>query len=290
MTIRKSMPPGVKTLGRSASVRVGSATAGMRQLPSFIMVGAQRAGTTSLYRALMAHPLIHSANFHKGVNYFDVNYDRPFSWYQGHFPTTAYLKSRRTQVPGHPVTFEASGYYMFHPCAPERLARHLPDVRVLAMLRDPVERAWSAYKHELARGFETESSFENALALEDDRLAGQIERMSADPGYQSFSHRHHAYLRRGQYAEQLRAINKFLPTDQIHVIESEAFFTRPEETFAGVLDFLGLPQVMPDRFDRWNGRPSAPMADETRARFQHPFPSHDRALAEFLGREAAWMA
>jgi hypothetical protein len=282
------MPHPVKSFGRSVSVRVGSATASQRQLPSFILVGAQRAGTTSLFRALMSHPLVHSANFHKGVNYFDVNYHRDFAWYRGHFPTTATLRARSRGASGQPVTFEASGYYMFHPHAPERMAHQLPEVRILAMLRDPVERAFSAWKHEHARGFETES-FEMALALEDDRLAGQVERMLADARYQSFSHRHHAYVHRGQYAEQLLRLHRFFPAGQIHVIESEAFFERPEATFAGVLDFLGLPRLLPDRFDRWNGRPSAPMPGTTRARLREHFESHDRALAGLIGREPAWL-
>jgi hypothetical protein len=268
-------------------VGVGTATASHRQLPSFILVGAQRAGTTSLFRALMSHPLIHSANFHKGVNYFDVNYQRGFNWYQGHFPMSASLRSRTMGMPGEPITFEASGYYMFHPCAAERMAQHLPDVRILAMLRDPVERAWSAYKHEHARGFETET-FERALELEDERLDGQAERMLADPLYQSFSHRHHAYVGRGQYAEQLQRLGGFFGQERIHAIESEAFFEHPERTFAGVLDFLGLPIVMPDRFDRWNGRPSAPLSASTRARLQTHFAGHDDSLGELLGREPAW--
>ena len=74
MTLRSSVPHPLKTAGRAVSVRVGSATAGARQLPSFVLVGAQRAGTTSLFRALMSHPLVYSANYHKGVNYFDLNY------------------------------------------------------------------------------------------------------------------------------------------------------------------------------------------------------------------------
>jgi hypothetical protein len=272
------------------SVRIGAATATRRQLPSFILVGAQRAGTTSLFRALTSHPLVHSANYHKGVNYFDVNYARDFSWYQGHFPTTAMLRARARgrDTSGAPITFEASGYYMFHPCAAERMARHLPDVRIVAMLRDPVERAHSAWKHELARGYETES-FERALALEDDRLAGQVERMTADPGYQSHSHRHHAYVRRGHYAEQLRRLHEFFPPDRVHVIESESFFTRPEATYGDLLDFLELPAVLPARFDRWNGRPSAPMPDATRAHLREHFSTHDRSLAELLGREPAWL-
>jgi hypothetical protein len=288
MSVRSILPHPVKSAGRVISVRVGSATASRRQLPSFILVGAQRAGTTSLFRALMSHPLIHSANYHKGVNYFDVNYHRDPSWYQGHFPTAASLRRRDADVAGEPITFEASGYYLFHPCAPERMARDLPDVRVLAMLRDPVERAYSAWKHELARGFETEQ-FERALELENGRLTGEVERMLADGAYQSFSHRHHAYVRRGQYAEQLHRMHAQFPDDQIHVIESESFFERPEPTYAGVLDFLGLPHVMPHRFDRWNGRPSSPMAAETRARLRAHYRSHDTSLAELLGREPAWL-
>jgi Sulfotransferase domain len=289
MTVRAALPDTVKTAGRSLSVRVGAATAQRRQLPSFILVGAQRAGTTSLFRALMSHPSVYCANFHKGVNYFDLNYLRGPAWYQGHFPTTTYLRSRTRAAHGRPVTFEASGYYLFHPCAAERIGRDLPDVRLLAMLRDPVERAYSAYKHERARGYETES-FERALDLEDDRLDGQAERMLADPAYQSFSHRHHAYRRRGQYAEQLARIHRYVPAARVHVLESESFFADPERTYGAVLEFLGLPVVMPDRFDRWNARPSSPMPEETRSRLRAHFAGHDQQLAQMLGREPAWVS
>jgi len=287
MSVRTAMPQPVKAVGRALSIRVGSATASTRQLPSFIVVGAQRAGTTSLFRALMSHPLIHSANYHKGVNYFDVNYHRDFAWYQGHFPTASRLRSR-TAGQGDPITFEASGYYMFHPCAAERMARHLPDVRIVALLRDPVERAWSAWKHESARGYETES-FEVALEREDERVAGEAERMAADPTYQSFSHRHHAYAGRGRYAEQLVRLREYFPAEQIHVMESESFFTEPETTYGGLLGFLDLPAVLPERFDRWNGRPSGSMPAETRLHLRDELRSHDQALTDLLGREPAWL-
>lgn len=287
MTLRAAVPHSLKVAGRTVSVQVGAVTADLRQLPSFILVGAQRTGTTSLYRALMSHPAIHQANFHKGVNYFDINYHRDFSWYRGHFPTSASLSMRSRGSSADPVTFEASGYYMFHPCAPERIARHLPDVKILAMLRDPIERAFSAHKHELARGFETEP-FERALDLEDERLEGQEARMVSDAGYQSFSHRHHAYTRRGHYADQVNRILRHFPASQVHLVESESFFERPEHTYGQVLDFLGLPAVMPARFDRWNARPSSPMADGTRSRLRSHFESHDEALAGLLGRAPAW--
>lgn len=290
MITRAAVPHPVKTAGRIVSVRVGAATATRRQLPSFILVGAQRAGTTSLFRALVSHPLIYSANYHKGVNYFDVNYARNLSWYQGHFPTAAALRQRSRGTAGAPITFEASGYYMFHPCAAQRIAEDLPDVRILSMVRDPVERAYSAWKHEHARGFEPEASFERAVELEEERLGGEAERMTAEPGYQSFSHRHHAYLRRGQYAEQLQRLHQFFPPERVHVVESESFFERPETTYRGVLDFLELPARQPERFDRWNGRPSSPMPETTRTRLRQHFSGHDRSLATLLGREPAWLS
>ena len=93
---------------------------------------------------------------------------------------------------------------MFHPLAADRIAADLPGVRLLVLVRDPVERAYSAHAHERARGFETEP-FERALELEPARLAGEAERIAAEPGYLSASHQHHAYRARGRYVEQLRA-------------------------------------------------------------------------------------
>lgn len=287
MTVRKAAPRPLKIAGRRMAGRWGSVTSDLRMVPTFVLAGAQRAGTTSLYRALMSHPLIYSAAFHKGVNYFDVNYDRGMRWYRGRFPMRATATARSLRTPGTPITFDASGYYMFHPLAAARMAEDLPEVKVITMLRDPIERAHSAHKHELARGFETEP-FERAIELEDSRLTGEIERMRAEPGYYSFTHRHHAYLRRGQYAEQLLRLRDHLSRDQILMVESENFFQTPEQEYTRILDFLGLPHVMPDRFDRYNGRVRAPMDESMRLHLQDHFAPHDDALAELLGHEPAW--
>ncbi|MFZ0323050.1 MAG: sulfotransferase, partial [Actinomycetes bacterium] len=190
-SLKQRTPASAKQLGRRLYVPVGQATAPLRMMPSFILAGAQRCGTTSLYRALLSHPAVLSAAYHKGVNYFDVNYDKGMPWYRGHFPLSA-TASLRTRGSGHePVTFDASGYYMFHPLAAERIGRDLPNVKVLVLVRDPIERAYSAYRHEFARNFETET-FERALELEDERVQPELERMLADHSYQSDSYRHHA--------------------------------------------------------------------------------------------------
>ena len=144
---------------------------------------------------------------------------------------------------------------MFHPLAAERISRDLPDVKLLVLVRDPVERAYSAHTHELARGYETEP-FERALELEVQRLDGEAERIAGEPGYLSYSHQHHAYLTRGRYADQIERLDKLFGSDNVHVVDSGTFFTDPEPVYDGVLDFLGLRRHGYPLFERHNARPS----------------------------------
>jgi hypothetical protein len=269
------------------SLRWGLMTSGQRGLPDFLLVGAQRCGTTSLFRALLSHPHVRRANLLKGVNYFDVRAERDLAWYRAHFPLKA--TNRRHAAPGqdHALVFEASGYYMFHPHAPGRIVARLPEVKIVAMVRDPVERAFSAYKHEFARGFETEP-LERALALEDERVEPELSRMLADPHYQSAVYRHQAYRRRGHYAEQLQPFVDALGRERVHVVQSELFFTQPVEEYSRLLRFLDLPLVMPDSFDRYNPRPSAPLDTSVAAGLREHFAPHDAALEPFLQGPPSW--
>lgn len=286
-TLKQRTPASAKRLGRRAYMPVGKLTSSLRLMPSFILAGAQRCGTTSLYRALLDHPAVLSAAYHKGVNYFDINYDKDIDWYQGHFPlrATASFRARGAKEP--PTTFDASGYYMYHPLAAERIGRDLPSIKVLTLVRDPIERAYSAYRHEFARGFETES-FERALELEDERVQPELERMLADPTYQSETYRHHSYRRRGQYDEQLRRLADAVGRERLLVVESESFFTQPELEYRRILEFLGLRPHVPQRFDRWNARPGAEISPSAERFLRASFREHDEALAEYLGHAPSW--
>ncbi len=287
MSLRSAVPSGLHEASRHAYISLGALTASARLEPSFIMVGASRSGTTSLFRALSSHPLVFRPTVNKGVRYFDLNAHRSRAWYLGHFPVRRTAELRTRHVEGGPVSFEASGYYSFHPFAVPRIAAMLPDVRLVMMLRDPVERAHSAWKHELARGFEWED-FEPALELEDERLRGEVERMAHDPAYESFSHRHHSHRARGEYADQLQRMFDHLPREQVHVVVSEAFFTEPEKEYARVLDFLGLPQKQPPSFPQHNAEPRAPMSPAVRRRLEeHYAPFNDR-LEQLLDRPLRW--
>lgn len=280
MNLRKMAPTAVQARGRRVAIRLGELTADRRPLPDFLVIGAQRAGTTSLFRALMQHPQIRRPNLHKGVNYFDLNFDRGERWYRAHFPVRH--EGDDSQV------FDASGYYMFHPLAAERIVRELPGVKVVAMLRSPVERAFSAYKHERARGFEWESTFERALALEDRRLAGEEARIREADGYYSFNHQHHAYRRRGEYAHLLRPFVAGLGRENLLLLESERFFSEPEKEFSKVIEFLGIADVLPSTFERYNARPSKDMDPGVRADLSAIFEEPDRELADLLGHAPVW--
>jgi len=284
---RPTVPDPVKRSVRSLHSLLAQATRGARTLPTFVVAGAQRCGTTSLFRALMQHPQITGPPLLKGVHYFDTAYARGIGWYRGHFPLRALVRSgsgrNRVEVG------ESSPYYLFHPLAAERLARDLPGVKVVVMLRDPVERAYSAHSHELARGFETEP-FERALELEPERLRGEDERLRSDPAARSHSHQHHAYLARGRYAEQLLRMERHLGRHRVHVIESEAFFADPERVFTGVEDFLGVEHWDRVRFSRHNARARVDMPTRLRARLADYFAGPDLELARWWDRTPVWRA
>jgi hypothetical protein len=286
-TIHDLVPASVRRSGRRVVMAAGHLTASLRTPPTFIVVGAQRCGTTSLFRALISHPNVMRPVMHKGVNYFDVDSDKDWSWYLSHFPLAA--RARRRAAPGQAsaAVFEASGYYMFHPHAPRRIAAALPDVRIVAMVRDPVARAHSAYKHELARGFESET-FARALELEDARITPELARMTEDESYQSQVYRHQAYRTRGHYAEQLQVFIDLLGRDRVHIMESERFFAEPAAEYTRLLEYLRLPVVEPASFGAFNARPGSALTPELEAELRAHFAPHDTALSDLLGREPSW--
>jgi hypothetical protein len=146
-----------------AAYLTGRATSALRVVPNLLICGAQRCGTTSMYQTLRQHPAVLRPVARKGVHFFDdVTYVNGMAWYRAHFPLRSHVARRAQRTGEAPVVFESSPYYLFHPAAPARIAAALPAAKALVLVRDPVERAYSAYTHEFRRGYESET-FERAL-------------------------------------------------------------------------------------------------------------------------------
>ena len=272
--------------------RWGMMTAGRplhraRMLPSFLIAGAERCGTTSMFYVLGQHPAVFSSTLpRKEVHYFDHKHDLGLAWYRCHFPLIARARLAARGA-GEPVAFEGTPNYLFHPLAPERIHRELPGVKLLVMVRDPVERAYSAHAHQMGFGFETEE-FERALELEDTRLAGEEQRIIAEPGYYSFNHCHYTYRARGHYADQLERLERLFGRDRIHVVDSGDFFASPRPVYGQILDFLGLPHRGYPEFKPQNARPRSAMPATVRSALEEHFRPYDERLATWLGHEPSW--
>lgn len=267
----------VREAGHRAKVAV---SADDRGLPDFVIVGAQKAGTTSLFHCLRQHPRVVPPSS-KEVHFFDLNHGRGLAWYRGHFcleRERAALMARH----GRPVmTFEASPYYMYHPLAIERMAEALPGVRAIAMLRHPVERTWSHYWHERRKGREP-LDFEAALAAEPERLRGA-------PACVSHAHQHHSYVGRSLYAPQVERLIRVLGRDRVCLVRSEAFFADPARETARVLAFLGLPPAPGIDYGAKNaGAYEKAMPLDVARRLEAVFTDDVRRLREIAGPGFEW--
>jgi hypothetical protein len=272
-----TIPEPVRAVLRNAVWSYGKATAAVRPLPDFLVIGAQKAGTTALYAYLRQHPGITGPSW-KEVSFFDRHYARGEAWYRGNFPNS--LRARG-------LVGEASPSYLFHPLAPERVAALVPDAKLIALVRNPVDRAYSHYQHEVALGREP-LSFEDALAAEGERLRGEEERLRSDPSYFSHAWWNYTYRARGLYADQLERWLALFPPEQLLVLPSEELGADPEAGYAQVLAFLGAAPHRLDSYPRVFERRYEPMAPETRLRLAAGFAEPNRRLYELLGRSLDW--
>jgi hypothetical protein len=270
--------------GRNDFIRVGRRVRKAGSLPGFVVIGAQRGGTTTLFHSLLRHPMIGSPA-RKEVHYFDSAYARGEVWYRSFFPN-----GRRMERNGQRLTGEATPSYLFHPLAADRAADSLPEARFVALLRDPVARAWSHHAHQVALGYET-LPFEAAIEAEVERLAGEEDRIRSDPSFQATRFRRASYLARGDYAPQLERWFSAVGKDRVLVLVSEEFFAGPVASFRAVEGFLELPHwedVGPITARYAPGLATDEMSDETRERLRSSFAPKIRRTEELLGRELPW--
>lgn len=199
-----------------------------RPLPNFLIIGAQKAGTSSLFEYLIQHPDVRGS-FVKEVQYFTRRHWLGERGYRSFFPMV--------EEAGLAVG-EATPYYLFSPDASERAARLVPEARLVVLLRDPVSRAYSHYKHNVRRGHETRL-FPEVVSCDLERYASSGD-LFKHPEESEYEFRHHSYVRRGLYHEQLKRWMSYFPRERFFVGRAEDFFTDPAKVTSQVVEFLGL--------------------------------------------------
>ncbi len=210
--------------------------------PTFAIIGAAKAGTSALYLYASQHPEIYTPPGVKETNFFALGERPPDFRGPGDEQWVRTSIHRRgdylalfdaPEARAARATGEASPLYLYHPAAPAAIRRHAPSIRLVAVLRNPVDRAFSSYLHTVREGRET-ASFEQALRLEQERIDANWE----------FIWHHRAV---GLYAAQLRRYLEAFGSEQLLVVTYEEFRQRPVEVMREVFVHLGVdPDFVPD--------------------------------------------
>lgn len=259
--------------------------AAQRALPDFFIIGAQKAGTTSLYNYLAEHPQVVPA-YDKEPHFLHLLYDKGEAWYRAHFPLERELG--REGAPDRKITGEATPS-LFHPCASARLAAMRRDVKLIAIFRHPVQRTYSHYQHNRRRGNE-DLTFDEALAAEPARLAGSLEQIEKGEPQTDRGLNAYGYVQRSEYARNLQRWFDHFPPEQFLLLTSDELFGRTEASFHRVCEFLGVDTGFTPKLDRRHnvGGYSQDMNEDTKHRLLDHFRPHNAALEKIMGRPLHW--
>ncbi len=258
----------------------------LRALPDFLIIGAAKAGTTSLYNYLLQHPHILPC-FKKEVHFFDSNFNRKINWYKSFFP----LRNKKRNVnKEYLMCGESSPYYLYHPLSAERIAETIPSVKFFILLRNPIDRAVSHYNHRVRAGTET-LPIEAAFAKETERLAGEEEKLMSGNINLSFNHFHYSYLSRGIYEPQLKRWFQYFSADQFLILESNELFLNPQIAFAKVLKHLNLEAKGEVIFKKYNSGEKSEYKNinpELRSKLLDFYKPENEKLFKLLNRQFDW--
>ncbi len=289
-------PKGLNAIARQKALQAirtyGSLTAVLRETPDYLIVGTKRGGTTSLARWLTQHPqiapLFPARETRKGMYYFDVNFAKGENWYKSHFPTK-FAHARAEKKAGKDLLLgDATPYYLHHPHAPQRAAELAPNAKVIALLRDPVERAFSHWVERSRQDVET-LSFEDAIAAEEERIAGEEQKMIDDPDYASYTHQHYSYVDQGKYSRGLKRWMDAYPAEQLLILRSEDLYGDGPATYAKVLNFLGIEPHEPKEFSAWNKKKKPEFDEDLKAKLKDLLIEDVSEVERLLDREMGWL-
>lgn len=264
-----------------------------RSVPDFLIIGAQRCGTSSLYKFLGAHPQV-VPSLRKETRFFSMDYDRGVRWYRAHFPSVVFLEYlRRFRGAGH--TFEATPDYFFDPRTPLRVRSVLPHTRFILLLRDPVDRAYSHWQHMRRLGFE-DLSFEDAVAAEPSRITKEMEILRSGGLHRARNALRFSYLARGYYVEQLARWLDVFPREQVLILGAEELYSDPPRVVNSICKFVGLTVPAPGTFENYTQRTrgrdptrkESEISGDLDAYLSEHFAVRNKGLAALAGLSFRW--
>ncbi len=239
-----------------------------------------KSGTTSLFQHLSKHPNIYPP-LTKGSKYFDKHYTKGIRWYKAHFPRARHKVFSKRLQNNNIITGESSPGYLPSLKAASRVLELVPKVKLIVLLRNPVDRAYSHYHYRLVRGRET-SSFEDAVNKDLKNIAQDFESVRKQPQI------YNSYLPRGIYVDQLKTWMRLFPREQILILESEQFHQQPQQTYDRVINFLGLPSLKLELIKEYNTGQYQEMAAQIRKKLITFFTPHNERLYDVLQNDLGW--
>lgn len=237
----------------------GVLTVKWRKTPDFLIIGAQKGGTSSLFYYFKFHPSV-KRPIKKEIHYFNINFDKGLNWYKAHFP----FKSNNK------ITGEASPDYIYHPGTPQRVKALNPEMKLILLVRDPIQRAYSAYQMNKRMGIDPRKTFEDAIQFElNHRIEEKME--------YNYERHNYFYLDRGLYAKQLENWTKVFDKDQLLVIPSKEFFVNTAAIMQRIFRFLKIEEVQHTSSKSMNVGKYPPLSQEIYAKLKDYY-EEDAAL------------
>ena len=215
----------------------------------------------------------------KDLHYFDSNFYKSPKWYRSFFPLRIFHKKK---------TGEATPYYLFHPLVAERIYKMMPEIKLIILLRNPVDRAVSHFNMMQRKGFETSMSFAAALEKEEERLQPEYEKFHTCPYYKSHNHQHHSYVSRGMYSEQLKRYFRYFDRNQLLILKSEDFFSNPVEVLQKIFKFLGVKPFHPKIKNTRSSYETVELSEVTLSMLKQKFYKELQSLHQLLGENFSW--
>jgi hypothetical protein len=255
-----------------------------RALPGALIIGGQKCGTSSIYNYLLQHPHVEgiaswpdrriSRWLDKEVHFFNIEqrYTRGERWYRAHF---APAKSGA-------INLESTPDYLTSKASPIRAYAMIPAAKLIVSLRDPVDRAFSAYHHMQRRN-------QRRSVLKQETFGEYINRKIEPANASQDKPGDWDILGMGNYAEGLERWLALYPREQFHIIDFRNLVDQTSDTVQGTIDFLGLPPAPINTERTFNeGRYDERMDPDTEQRLREYFEPHNRRLEALLGYSMGW--